>query len=70
MQSENPAKISIITVNFGSADKVLNLYQSIVKNPPSMPWELIIVDNPTKKGGDGEFLEKNFAGNLRVHVIK
>ncbi len=87
MQSENPhrlaghsAKLSIISVNFGSAEKVLNLHQSIVKNPPSVPWELIIVDNPTKKGGDGEFLEQNFhlrqgfggqvAKNSRVHVIK
>jgi len=70
MEQVKKAELSIVTVNFGSADKVLNLYQSIVKNPPSVPWELIIVDNPTKKGGDGEFLEKNFAGNSQVHVIK
>jgi len=70
MKNENPAKLSIITVNFGSADKVINLYESILKNPPNLTWELIIVDNPTKKGGDGEFLAEKFAKNSQVHVIQ
>ncbi len=70
MKTKNPTKLSIITVNFGSAEKVLNFYQSLQKFPPSCPWELIIVDNPTKKGQDGKFLTKNFAGNSQVHVIQ
>ncbi len=70
MNEPQKPELSIITVNFGSADKVLNLYKSITKFPPKLSWEMIIVDNPTKKGTDGEFLTKNFAGNHQVHVIK
>ena len=70
MKNENPAKLSIITVNFGSAGKVVNLYESILKFPPNLKWELIIIDNPTKKGGDGNFLAEKFAGNSQVHVIQ
>lgn len=35
-----------------------------------MEWEWVIVDNPTKKGGEGEKLEKMFAKEKRVHVIQ
>ena len=70
MEQVKKAKLSIITVNFGSAEKVLNLHKSIAKNPPNLPWEMIIVNNPTKKGGDGKLLAEKFAGNLEVHVIQ
>lgn len=63
-------ELSIITVNFGSKNKVLNLYESIKKNCSDFKWEFIIVDNPTKKGGDGKLLADYFAGNGQVHVIQ
>lgn len=70
MELTKRSLLSIITVNFGSAKKVINLYKSIVKFPPLEDWELIIVDNPTKKGGDGNFLENHFSKTENVHVIK
>ena len=62
--------LSILTVNFGSSDRIEDLWSSIQKFPPSCDWELIIVDNPTKKGGDAKLLEKKFANEKNVHVIK
>jgi len=70
MEQSKKSLLSIITVNFGSADKVMNLYNSIEKNTLNLVWELIIVDNPTKKGCDGEFLSEKFAENSQVHVIQ
>jgi GT2 family glycosyltransferase len=63
-------ELSIITVNFGSKNNVLNLYESIKRNPPSLNWEFIIVDNPTKKGDDGKFLSEYFKEKKNVHVIE
>ncbi len=62
--------ISLLTVNFGSFDRIEALWNSIQKFPPSVEWEWIIVDNPTKKGGDGLLLEKFFTKERRVHVIQ
>ena len=63
-------ELSIITVNFGSKNNVLNLYKSIKNNPPSLNWEFIVIDNPTKKGGDGEFLSEYFKFFLKftLHI--
>lgn len=63
-------EISIITVNFGSSQNVVNFYTSILKFPPTGNWELIIVDNPTKLGKDAKFLEDYFAKKEGVHIIK
>ncbi len=62
--------VSLLTVNFGSFSKVKALWESIQKFPPSAEWEWIIVDNPTKRGSDGEKLEAFFEGEPRVHVIQ
>lgn len=70
MKTQNPAKLSIISVNFGSADKIINLYNSIIKFSPRIDWEMIIVDNPTQKGGDGEFLNNHFSRENNIHVIQ
>ncbi len=64
------ATLSILTVNFGSANQIKTLWQSLQGFPPSMEWEWIIVDNPTKKGTDGALLEQLFANEDRVHVIQ
>lgn len=62
--------LSILTVNFGSSAKIEKLWKSLQQYAPAIAWEWIIVDNPTKKGGDGEILEKIFEKEHRVHVIK
>lgn len=62
--------LSILTVNFGSSAKVKKLWKSLQENLPGVSWEWIIVDNPTKKGGDGAKLEKMFANEKQVHVIQ
>ena len=62
--------LSLLTVNFGSFERIEALWKSIQKFPPSVEWEWIIVDNPTKKGGDGIRLDKFFEKEKRVHVIQ
>jgi GT2 family glycosyltransferase len=62
--------LSILTVNFGSANKIKSLWKSLQEFPPSIEWEWIIVDNPTKKGGDGKLLSNFFKNEDRVHVIQ
>ncbi len=62
--------LSIVVVNFGSKNRVINFYQSLLKFPPKVAWELIIADNPTKKGGDAESLETYFSAKENVHIVK
>lgn len=66
----NSLELSLLTVNFGSFERIEALWESIQKFPPSVEWEWVIVDNPTKKGGDGIKLEKFFSENKQVHVIQ
>lgn len=63
-------KLSIVTVNFGSADRIKTLWKSLEQFSPSCEWEFIVVDNPTKKGGDAEALEQFFVDEERVHLIR
>ncbi|NJP03868.1 glycosyltransferase family 2 protein [Candidatus Gracilibacteria bacterium] len=62
-------KLSIVTVNFGSADKVKRLWDSIQKYPPSVPFECIIVDNPTRKNQDSADLTRIFQNEKNVHLV-
>jgi GT2 family glycosyltransferase len=66
----NSPLLSILTVNFGSSHRIQHLWKSLQAFPPSVSWEWIIVDNPTKKGGDGERLAAFFKKEARVHVIQ
>lgn len=66
---ERPA-FSILTVNFGSSDRIKILWDSLKKFPSSVEWEWVIVDNPTRRGGDGERLENFFETEPRVHVVR
>ena len=66
----NSPVLSILTVNFGSADRIKQLWASLQEFPPSVEWEWIIVDNPTKKGQDGKKLVDFFKKELRVHVVR
>ncbi len=62
--------LSLLTVNFGSINRIKDLWKSLLTFPPPGEWEWIIVDNPTKAGGDGKVLEKFFQKESRVHVIQ
>ncbi len=62
-------RLSLVTVNFGSADKVKRLWDSIQKFPPSVPFEFVIVDNPTRKNQDAEKLKKLFEKEKNVHLV-
>lgn len=62
--------LSILTVNFGSIDRIKTLWSSLQEFPPNVSWEWIIVDNPTKKGTDGEQLETFFHNERSVHVVQ
>lgn len=66
----NSPLLSILTVNFGSADRIQQLWKSLQEFPPRNSWEWIIVDNPTKKGRDGEQLAAFFKKEAHVHVIQ
>ncbi len=50
-------KLSIGIVNYNSLDYVKKLLDSIKKNPPSVPYEIIILDNASVDGSV-EFLKK------------
>lgn len=62
--------LSILTVNFGSMDRIKNLWASLQKYSPVGEWEWVIVDNPTRHGCDGEELSGFFANESRVHVVR
>lgn len=62
--------LSLLTVNFGSVDRIKSLWDSLQKFSPSVEWEWIVVDNPTQKGEDGVILTEFFAKEPRVHVIQ
>ena len=66
----NSPLLSILTVNFGSANRIKELWKSLQKFPPHVEWEWVIVDNPTKKGDDGAALRTFFASEKRVHVVQ
>lgn len=53
--------LSIITVSYGQAQQVRALLQSLKKFPPSVAWELLVVDNHSPKPQQYDFLksEKN-----------
>jgi GT2 family glycosyltransferase len=62
--------LSLLTVNFGSIDRIKALWKSLKTFPPAEKWEWIIVDNPTKADGNGNLLEKLFQKEDHIHVIQ
>ncbi len=62
-------ELSLITVNFGSANKVQALWKSLQKFPPSQPWEFIVVDNHSARN-EGTELEDFLKEFPNAHVIK
>ena len=61
-------EISIITVNFGSAQNVKALWKSLQQFPPTMPWEFIVVDNNSSRK-EGTDLQDFLKGAPNAHVI-
>ncbi len=61
-------EISIITVNFGSAEKVKALWKSLQQFPPSKSWEFIVVDNNSQRN-EGEELRAFLKDFENAHVI-
>ncbi len=53
--------LSIITVSYGQAAQVEKLLESLKNFPPSVSWELVVVDNDSRTRQNYEFLknEKN-----------
>jgi GT2 family glycosyltransferase len=62
-------QLSIVTVNFGSAKKVKTLWDSIQHNPPAVPFEFIVVDNPTKQNKDAKKLKELFLQEKNAHIV-
>jgi len=46
----NEPRLSIIVVNFETPDYTLGCIRSVFKNPPSCPFEFILIDNGSKDG--------------------
>src|SRR3989338_2403167 len=46
----NEPRLSIIVVNFQTPDYILPCVRSILENPPSCPFEVILVDNGSNDG--------------------
>jgi GT2 family glycosyltransferase len=61
-------EISIITVNFGSAQKVKALWKSLQQFPPHKSWEFIVVDNHSQRN-EGEELRTFLKDFENAHVI-
>ena len=43
--SPQPPELSVVIVNFETPSYVLDCVRSIRKNPPSVPYEIILIDN-------------------------
>ena len=61
-------EISIITVNFGSAEKVKALWKSLQQFSPSKEWEFIVVDNHSARN-EGTQLVTFLKDFDNAHVI-
>ncbi len=62
-------KLSIIVVNFGHSAKIKQLLNSIVKFPPQIPFEVIVVDNNSPRN-DVVNVEKFCETKNNCHLIK
>ena len=62
-------EISIVTVNFGSAQKVKALWNSLQQFLSSKEWEFIVVDNHSARN-EGDELEAFLQDFNNAHVIK
>lgn len=67
MQNSHSVQVSVVTVNYGTADNIFLLWQSL-KEHVTLNFEFIIVDNASPNG-DLEKLEAFFASEKQVHVI-
>jgi len=52
-------KLSLLTVNYGASEKIIQLYESLLLHTPHTPWEWIIVDNNSRHD-DGQKLYNFF----------
>lgn len=61
--------LSIITVNYGSSEKIQNLRDSLLRFPPSQTWEWIVVDNASARN-DGDKLDEILKDIPQAHLVK
>jgi len=62
----NKNKLSIIIVNYNGGEYILKTLESIEKHPPSLPFEIIVVDNASTDGSC-EKVAKSFPS---VHLLR
>ena len=61
--------ISFITINYNSSQYTISLVESIIKNSSDILYEIIIVDNASKK--DDLFKLKNFVSDkINIKLIE
>ncbi len=60
----NPIRLSIIIVNFNGGDLVIACLNSLFKNPPSVEYEVLVIDNGSTDSSCME-IEQNFQ-NVRL----
>ncbi len=68
MSFEQTPLLSVLTVNYKSAEKVCRLYESLVNFPPSCPFEFIVVDNHSSLR-DTEILNTFFVQKENTHLL-
>lgn len=61
-------KLSILIVNWNTRDLVLVCLESILKNPPARPFEIVVVDNGSADGSAAA-LKERFGGRPNVKII-
>ena len=61
-------KLSIIIVNWNTRDLVVRCLHSIIKNPPSFLFEVIVVDNGSADGST-DTIANLFGHNKRVRLV-
>ena len=61
-------KLSILVVNWNTRDLVLKCVDSVLRNSPDFPFEVIVVDNDSRDGS-AEALRDKFGSDARVKVI-
>lgn len=63
MPQHTELELSIIIVNWNGIDVLPTCLESIVKNPPSVPYEIVVVDNDSSDGSVG-WINSSEAGRL------
>ena len=66
--SAKDAELSLVVLSWNTREITVACLESILANPPSVPWELIIIDNASSDGS-GEAIKERFGSFPEVKIV-